>query len=112
MSKRTQQSRIAFIIEMIENIEFIVHRHDGIVNALEDIEGKMAILMGLTQMGETLNKLESETIELLEMTETQKGAYDIRNFIVHDYEGVDLYIVEEVIREYLPLIKLKLESKL
>jgi len=112
MSKRSQQSKIAFIIEMIDNIAFIVDRHNGVINALEDIEGKMAILMGLTQMGETLNKLDSKMIESLEMGQNQKGAYDIRNFIVHDYEGVDLYIVEEVIRKYLPLIKKKLETAL
>ena len=33
-----------------------------------------------------------------------KGSYELRNFIAHDYEGIDLCIAEEVIRERLPLI--------
>ena len=34
-----------------------------------------------------------------------KGSYDIRNYIVHDYEGLNLMIIEVVIREKLPKIK-------
>ena len=33
-----------------------------------------------------------------------KGSYELRNFIAHDYEGVDLYIVEDVINERLPVM--------
>ena len=34
-----------------------------------------------------------------------KGAVDIRNFIAHDYEGINLPIIEFIIRERLPLMK-------
>ncbi|MEA1920103.1 MAG: HepT-like ribonuclease domain-containing protein [Campylobacterota bacterium] len=33
-----------------------------------------------------------------------KGSYELRNYIAHDYEGVDLYIVEDVINERLAVI--------
>ena len=33
-----------------------------------------------------------------------KGSYELRNFIAHHYEGVDLYIIEDVIRHRLPLM--------
>jgi len=39
MSKKAQQAKIEFIIEMIENIELIISRHKGIVSSLEDFEG-------------------------------------------------------------------------
>ncbi|WP_457561335.1 hypothetical protein [Caminibacter sp.] len=51
-----------FILEMIENIEFIIKRHNGIYNALNDIEGQMAVFMGVSQIGETLNKIEDNLL--------------------------------------------------
>ena len=33
------------------------------------------------------------------------GAYSVRNFIAHDYDGINLAIVEKVIRVHLPKIK-------
>jgi uncharacterized protein YutE (UPF0331/DUF86 family) len=33
-----------------------------------------------------------------------KGSYELRNFIAHNYEGIDFYIVEDVITERLPII--------
>ncbi len=33
-----------------------------------------------------------------------KGSYELRNFIAHNYEGVDLVIVEAVIKQRLPII--------
>ena len=100
--------KIDFILEMIDNIEKIVKRHKGVVFALEDFEGQMAILMGLAQIGETLNKIEDEYIKKLDLEEEKLGAYYTRNYIVHDYEGVDLMIVENIIRKHLPVMKNKL----
>jgi len=39
-----------------------------------------------------------------------KGSYELRNFIAHDYEGVDLYIVEDVIEHRLPIIRQSVEK--
>lgn len=100
--------KIDFILEMIDNIEKIVKRHKGVVFALEDFEGQMAILMGFAQIGETLNKIEDEYIKKLDLEEEKLGAYYTRNYIVHDYEGVDLMIVENIIRKHLPVMKNKL----
>ncbi|MFZ2890980.1 HepT-like ribonuclease domain-containing protein, partial [Sulfuricurvum sp.] len=46
-------------------------------------------------------------LEILSNFEKQdiKGSYELRNFIAHDYEGIDLYIVENVIEERFPVIK-------
>jgi len=100
--------KVDFILEMIENIEKIVKRHQGIVDALNDFEGQMAIFMGLAQIGEILNKFDDEIIKNLDLEEEKKGAYYTRDYIVHDYEGVDLIIVENIIRYHLPILKEKL----
>ena len=100
--------KIDFILEMIENIEKIIKRHQGVVKALEDFEGQMAIFRGLAQIGETLNKLDDKDIKRLNLEEEKIGAYYTRNYIIHDYEGVDLMIIENIIRKHLPIMKDKL----
>lgn len=75
MSKYSLQAKIEFMVEMIENMEAITQRHGGIVKALEDFEGQMALLMGLSQIGETLKKLDDVTIEKYELQKDRDGAY-------------------------------------
>ena len=100
--------KVDFILEMIENIEKIIKRHKGIVNALNDFEGQMAIFLGLAQIGENLSKFDDYFIEKFDLKEEKLGAYYTRNYIVHDYEGVDLMIVENILRVHLPILKEKL----
>ncbi|MEA1952774.1 MAG: HepT-like ribonuclease domain-containing protein [Campylobacterota bacterium] len=107
MSKYSLDAKVNFILEMCVNIQKIVKRHKGIVSALEDYEGQMALLMGIAQIGETLKKIDDDVIEKYDLVEDKQGAYYTRNYIVHDYEGVDLSFMENTIREYLP----KLEEK-
>ena len=64
--------------------------------------------MHLTSIAEQFDKLlHNGELEILSNFEKQdiKGSYELRNFIAHDYEGIDLYIVENVIEERLPVIK-------
>ena len=61
----------------------------------------------------SVNKLlHNGELEILAYFEKQdiKGSYELRNFIAHNYEGVDLYIVEEVIKQRLPVIKQSIEK--
>src|SRR3990167_789660 len=108
MSKQSTKAKLEFIIEMIENIEEITKRHNGIVKTLEDFEGQMAVLMGISQIGETLKKIDEETVMQHNLKDDRDGAYYTRNYIVHDYEGVDLGLVENLIRVYLPQLKIKM----
>jgi len=39
-----------------------------------------------------------------------KGMYDVRTYIAHDYEGVNLAIVEWIIRNGLPKFKKQCET--
>jgi len=82
-------AKIEFVLEMIKNIETVCQRHKGIHEALEDeVEGRAAILIFLMQIGETLKKLHSDDIAMYGLETEIKGAYDVRNFIAHDYEGL------------------------
>ncbi len=110
MSKHKHLAKIDFILEMIEKIEFVVARHRGVVQALEDPEGQLALLMAVSQIGEALSKIDSTLIDTLGLQEERKGAYETRNFIVHDYDGVDLFLIERVIEERIPEIKEKLQT--
>lgn len=97
-------ARIMFVKKMIESINLIVNRHGGIAEALADeAEGQKALLMCLQQIGETLNKLcDPEVIKFFEPLDI-KGAYDVRTFIAHDYLGVNLALIERIIREKIPV---------
>ena len=105
--------KIEFIVERIEFIEKIVKRHKYVTIALNDeIEAKPAILMHLSQIGEEINKIDKEVLEELDLLEDAKGAYNVRNFIVHSYEGVNLALIEKIIKEKLPILKDKFKRYL
>ena len=108
MSNQSLKAKVEFILEMIENIELIINRHKGIVSTLEDFEGQMAVLMGLSQIGETLKKFDDVIVHQYSLQEDRDGAYYTRNYIVHDYEGVDFGFIENILRVYLPELKEKL----
>jgi len=105
MSKISLSAKLDFIILMCENIEKIIQRHKGIVKALEDFEGQMAVLMAISQIGETLKKIPIEVIKKYNLQNDLEGAYYTRNYIVHDYEGVDLALIENMIRIHIPNLK-------
>ena len=95
--------RIKFIIEKIEDIESFINKFNSVVSLLDDKMGFDATLMSLLQIGETLNKLENE-YETIDKNDI-KGAYDVRNFIAHDYEGVNKSLIEAILRNHIPKLK-------
>ncbi|MCV6608643.1 MAG: DUF86 domain-containing protein [Campylobacterales bacterium] len=101
--------KIEFILENINNISIVIERHGGITKALDDrAEGRPAILMALMQIGENLNKLEN-IYEELEQDDI-RGSYQVRNFIAHDYMGVDIGLIENILRTKLPILKQSIEK--
>ncbi len=101
-------SRIEIIKKKIEFIQNIVSEKGSVVKALEDEQNARAsILMHLTSIAEQFDKLlHSGELDILSNFEKQdiKGSYELRNFIAHDYEGIDFHIIEDVIVERLPII--------
>ncbi len=110
MSEKSQAAKIDFILEMIDNIETILSRHGGIVSALSDFEPQMAILMAISQIGESLKKLDSAIVVKYDLQDDVDGAYYTRNYIVHDYENVDLMLIEDILRKHLPFLKNKIQK--
>ena len=102
--------RIEIILQKIENIEMIVNEFNGKVTlALNDeLKAKPAILMHLINISEQITKLkDANEFEILKHFEKEdlKGLSDVRNFIAHDYEGLDMFIIETAIRDGLPRFK-------
>ena len=100
--------RVGNIQKKINYINNIIKEKGSIVKALEDEQNsRAAILMHLVSIAEQFDKLlHNGELEILSNFEKQdiKGSYDLRNYIAHDYEGVDLYIVENIIETRLPII--------
>ena len=100
--------RIEIIQKKIIFIQNIVKEKGSVIEALEDEQNARAsILMHLTSIAEQFDKLlHNGELAILTHFEKQdiKGSYELRNFIAHDYEGIDFYIVEDVITERLPII--------
>ena len=113
MSKQSI-SKIYLILEKIEYIEQIVQNAGGIVKALEDeITVRPAILMHLSTIAEQFNKLKkSHSEEILKHFDKDdlKGLYDVRTYIAHDYEGVNLAIIEWIIRYGLERFKIQCQK--
>ncbi len=101
--------RVRVIQKKINFIENLIAKNGGIMNALKDEEGsRAAILMHLISMAEQFDKLSKDgEFEALSRFDKKdlKGSYDVRNYIAHDYEGLNLAIIEAVLREKLPKIK-------
>jgi uncharacterized protein with HEPN domain len=107
-------SKVYLILEKIDYIEQIVKNNGSITKSLEDsITSRPAILMHLTAIAEQFNKLKQEhannILDAFEHNDV-KGMYDVRTYIAHDYEGVNLAIVEWIIRNGLPKFKKQCKS--
>ena len=109
MCEQKDIEKLKLIVEKIELIEEIVKDFTAISLALKDKKmGKPSITMHLISMAEQFNRLKNDgAYNVLSRFDKNdlKGSYDIRNFIAHDYEGINLVIVEMVVREKLPKIK-------
>ncbi len=107
-------SKIYLIIEKIEYIEKIVTNAGNITKALEDVMTiRPAILMHLTAIAEQFDKLKkSHADEILNEFDKDdlKGLYDVRTYIAHDYEGINLAIIEWIIRNGLPKFKMQCQK--
>ncbi|WP_276950704.1 HepT-like ribonuclease domain-containing protein [Helicobacter rodentium] len=98
------KERITYIFEICNAI--------GIVKALEDVKEKQpAIIMHLVVINENLQKIQDDfDINLTEIftKEDIRGLRAIRNIASHDYDGLNLGIIEDVIRFKLPPIQEKI----
>ena len=107
-------SKVYLILEKIEYIQQIVENTGSVTKSLEDyVTTRPAILMHLTAIAEQFNKLKKDYADdILSAFDDQdiKGMYDVRTYIAHDYEGVNLAIIEWIIRNGLPKFKKQCEE--
>lgn len=99
--------RIKSINKKLNSLFTIVQRHGSITKALEDEdEGQPAILMLLVASAEQFNKLYKKNSNILENFDELdiKGIISVRNFIAHDYDGINLSIIEDSLRYGIPEI--------
>ena len=90
------QIKIVYILDICQ---------DGIVTALEDEKTtRPAILMHLASIAEQFSKIKDNKLLSIFDNDDVKGAIDTRNFIAHDYEGINYPIIEFIIRERLPVL--------
>lgn len=101
-------SKLYFILEKIEDISTFKKRFHTVEELLNDKMGFDATLMCLLQIGESLKKLQNTYGHF--DTDDIKGAYNVRNFIAHDYEGINKSIIESIIREHLPKLKTTIKT--
>lgn len=105
MSKRSDLARIEIVFSILNDLENILTRHKDIYKSLDDVESKYAILMCLQQIGENLGRLENRNWKIqLEA----KEAHLLRNSIVHDYMGIKLSLIQNILEVDIPNLKIKL----
>jgi uncharacterized protein with HEPN domain len=61
------------------------------------------------QLGETLNKIESQDLRAALPVD---AAYGLRNIIAHDYLGISKEVIEDTINVDVPVLKAALEKLL
>lgn len=102
--------------------EIIIRKMLGYIEKIEKYSANMsyedfmkndlileACVFNLSQMGELANKLD-EAYREKHSNIAWKQIYGLRNRIVHDYEGVNLKLVWEIIEYDLPELKEKLSE--
>ena len=103
------EERLRTIIRKIDFIQAICQEDGNITKALEDEKrSRASILMHLVAVAEQFAKLaEDAEWEILSHFDKRdlKGSYDVRNYIAYDYEGVNLGVIEHIIRDKLPKMK-------
>ena len=63
-----------------------------------------ACVFNLSQMGELANRIDDDFAQKHKEIPL-RSLYGLRNRIVHDYEGVNLVLIWEIIRDDLPLLR-------
>lgn len=109
MFEEPERIKLLFVRELMDDIDRIMQRHGGLAAALEDFEGRHAILMCLLMTGETLNKIESSKLRRILPVDV---TYTMRNIISYDYMGVNNRAITGVVEHDIPALKRDIQALL
>ncbi len=99
------------ILEAINNIDDFVKDINDLSDFIKDKKTRDAVLRNFEMIGEAARNLDEEFTNNNTSVEWDK-IIGMRNFIIHEYFGVDLEIVWETIKKDLPLFKKEIEKLL
>jgi len=100
---------LLYLLRILESSEKILLYTNDFNGVIEFFEHKDQITLNaclnlLAQIGEQANKLSGTLVEKHMQPDWIK-IRGMRNRIVHDYTGIDLYIVFDTIKKYIPELK-------
>lgn len=107
MSLKSDQARLEFILQMIDDIERIAHRHGGIRPAMADREGYHALMMCCLQIGETMGKI---TTSAYRSELPVALATALRNVIAHNYLGISPQVMIDTLEINIPELREKIRA--
>lgn len=96
------------MLELVRKIERYVARH-SYEDFVDDEMLVEACVFNLAQLGEMSHKISDEYVELHPELAWNE-LYGLRNRLVHDYQGVNLNLVWEIIMDDLPGLEAQLEE--
>lgn len=102
--KKDSSLFLKHIFSAIEDIEEFINDTTSVEDFVTDKKTHGAILHSFQVIGEAANNLDEDFIKLNPNIEWEK-VIGMRNFIIHEYFGVDLHIVWDTIKEDLPIFK-------
>ena len=95
---------------IVEKILLLIERIEGFCKSVDYANFSNndmlidACVFNLSQIGEQVNKID-EDFEMAHPEVPWRQVYGLRNRIVHDYEGVNLKLIWEIIESDLPTLK-------
>ena len=106
----------------MDNNRFIVSKMISLIDKIENYLGEMdyesftknemiveVCAFNLSQLGEVSHKLEDE-FQKDNPSIPWKAIYGMRNKIIHDYDGINIKVVWETVRQDLPTLREQLKS--
>ncbi|MEI6753221.1 MAG: HepT-like ribonuclease domain-containing protein [Paludibacter sp.] len=100
------------LLSLLETIEKIILYSQGYKSAEELNENNRdldAILMNFIVLGEVIDKL-SEHFKDSNTQITWNKIYGLRNIIAHNYFGINIETIWQIINDYIPVLKQQLEK--
>ncbi len=108
MSSKDRANLLA-VLDSISKIE----RYTSNINSAQEFNNRDvafdATLMNFVVIGEMVDRLSADTKARAKKLDWQK-IKDFRNFVAHDYLGIDAEEVWQIIKQDLPLLKLEVEK--